>query len=405
MLNSLKQLFTKDILAKLLAILIALGLWVFVIGQETKIGVFPANIPIQVRNSPANFAAVLDNSYINLKITAPAYKWSRLGAESFTAFVDLEGLKEGPNNVEVKVTTTDPAITVLEKTPAKIKVVIDSIIDKDIPVKVEVEGKPSEDYAVTENVQASPETIKVTGAKSIVDNLLFVTATVNVDNEDKTVEKNVKLVALDDKNNPIQNLTFFPDYAKITVPIESASNTKTVGIKPIIIGEVAKNYWVEKVIADPSTTSILGDKTALDKIDYLETKPIDVTGINGGISNKVKLVIPDNVKLENPDLEINVKVFVKTQASNKQVSSAVSFSNLGSGLVVTNYEPKNITLTLSGDIDKLNSLPNIIATFNLSAQGPGSSIYNVSENVLNLPDGIDFISSSPDKVEFELEKK
>ena len=405
MLSFLKQLFTKDIIAKLLAILLAVGLWVFVISQETKIGLFPGEIPIQVKNPPPNFAAVLDVNTVDLKIVAPAYKWSKLSAESFTAYVDLEGFKEGASVAEIKVSTTDPTIRILEKTPSTINIKVDSIIEKNIDVKVKLEGKPATDNVVGTDIEASPTSVRVKGAKSIVENLLSVTAIVNINNENKTIEKNVKLMAFDAKNNPIQNLSFFPDWVKITVPIRSATNTKTVGIKPIIIGEVAKNYWVEKIITDPAVTTISGEEEKISQINYLETKPIDVTGITGGISNKVKLVLPEGVKLENENLEITVKVFVTSQSATKEVQANVSFSGISSNLVITNYSAKAISVVLSGDIEKINNLPPLLATFNLGSQGAGNASYNVTKEILNIPDNIDLVSSSPTKVEFKLEKK
>jgi|GEM_PF-1672041 len=402
--NFLINLLTKDLGVKTLALLVAVGLWVFVMSQETKIAYFPGRIPIKIENLPSNLAIVTDIDTVRFKIAAPASKWFELSEESFSATADLKSLGEGVHSVEIKSSILDPTVRILEKDPSNLTVKVEPILEKIIPVEIKIEGMPTEGFGVGSKKESEPTKVTIKAAKSLTEEINAATAIVNVSGAREDIEKNVKVVALDAKLNEIKNIVFIPDLVKVKVPIVSVTNTKQVGIKANIVGEVAKNHWIEKIVVAPPTITIHGDEFSLSKIDYLETKNVDVTGLSGGISQKVKLNLPEGITLSEPETEVEVRVFVKEQTTQRTISLYLNYLNLSPDLKVASATPNLIRVTLSGNLEALENLPaNLSVTLDLKGLKAGEIEIPIAKNNISLPAGISIENIEPKTVLLRLE--
>lgn len=112
---------------KILAVIFAILLWVFVINQGFRIDFLEKEIPIQAYNLADDLSLASDLGNVKLKIRAPKSFWQEYSEESLDAYVDLKYFDKGVYDIEVKVSSQDSDIQIIEKDPEKISVVIDSI--------------------------------------------------------------------------------------------------------------------------------------------------------------------------------------------------------------------------------------------------------------------------------------
>ena len=100
----IKAIF-RNFPVKIICLLIAAGLWIYVGMGQAQSGTFPGRLPIEFRHAPSGLVAISDIDSVSIKIVASANLWKTLGTSSFSAVVDLTGLSEGIFEVPIDVTT------------------------------------------------------------------------------------------------------------------------------------------------------------------------------------------------------------------------------------------------------------------------------------------------------------
>jgi len=56
------------------------------------------------------------------------------------------------------------------------------------------------------------------------------------------------------------------------------SATRTVEVRPRVIGTFAPGYQISKVMAEPTQITVAGPKTRIDRVEAATTDPVDASG-------------------------------------------------------------------------------------------------------------------------------
>lgn len=376
--------FTKNIGIKILALVFAISLWVYVTSGEAKTDSFPGSIPIQIRNIPKDAALVDEIEDLNLKIKAPYPSWKNLSVDDFGAYIDLAGLSQGVYEMDVKVQVSDPQVQIIEKNPSRVTIHLDPVISRKVPVSVKIEGKAGEGFASGEP-QVDTKEVEIKGAKTKVEEISYATALVVLDGEMAKIERSVRLIAFDSKGKEIKNVVFTPSVVKVAIQIEPAANVKNVGIKVNIVGQPKAGYWVSKVTTLPTTVNIKGDQEKMEKIEYLETAEIDVSNLSSGISKTAVLSLPEGISLVDTDFNISVRIYISEDLITRTIPASFTFSGAGSTSNIVN-------VTVSGPSSSVDALGSGNVVINI-----GDKIGNVSiaKEMISTPSGIEIIDFSP----------
>jgi len=79
------------------------------------------------------------------------------------------------------------------------------------------------------------------------------------------------------------------------------SATRTVDVRPRVIGTFVSGYGITEVAADPSTITIVGPQNRVDAIDMAITDPVDATGVVGRATFTTHAYVPDPlVRVQHP---------------------------------------------------------------------------------------------------------
>ena len=261
--NKFLNIIFRNWLAKIVSVLLACTLWIYVGIGQTKTANFPGRVPLQIRNVPQGMVAITDIERVTIKIVADSETWKKLSADSFTAYLDLTGLTVGTHEIKIIVSTNMSNIQIVEVSPATVLVRLEPQVEKQIPVNVLIDGKAGEGL-VPGQWTVEPAVVKVSGAKSIVENLLEATAKIQLAGETADFKKVTKLEGLDAQAKTISNLSFSPSEVTVSVPIVKASNVKTVGIKVVTAGNPAEGYWVSKIETNPQTVTVATSESQIE---------------------------------------------------------------------------------------------------------------------------------------------
>jgi YbbR domain-containing protein len=102
----------------------------------------------------------------------------------------------------------------------------------------------------------------------------------------------------------LKNIT--PTSVKILLE-ESVS--KTVMVKPIVVGIPERGYYVKSIIVIPKTVDIEGASSKIRKVDKVKTEPLDITGRSETLKKDLKLDVSGMTIRTSVD-EVMVKIVI-----------------------------------------------------------------------------------------------
>ena len=393
--------------AKIMSLLLAMALWMYVGVGQTRNAFFPGNIPLQIKNVPQGLVAVTDIDAIKVKVVASPELWKSLSADSFTAYLDLGAYKAGTSDVKVTATCNVSGVQIVETDPATVLVSLEPRTEKEVPVNVLISGNAGEGL-VAGQWQVAPQKVQVSGAKSIVESLLEATAKITLSGQTADFKENVALVGVNSQGQVIKNLDFTPAQVTVTVPIVKASNVKTVGIKANIQGSPADGYWISQIETDPQTVTIAASEAQIVKINYILTSPIDISGINKTTTVQANLQPDSGMSVLDKTSQVKVIISVSKSQSAKEIETGFQWENLPSNLKVTSVDPASVKVVVNGPQDKLaNLIPaDISLIVNLSiAQNPGTYSIDISRSNIAGPTGVSVSSIVPSAINVRVDTK
>ena len=120
----------------------------------------------------------------------------------------------------------------------------------------------------------------VSGAASIVAKVDAVRADVVIEAAGIDIDQDVQLVPVDKLGNALSPLDVTPATARVTIPVFSDRQSRTLPINPIVTGTPAAGFEIEAVTVDPQVALVAGDADQLATLTRVDTDPIPMTGVS-----------------------------------------------------------------------------------------------------------------------------
>jgi len=393
--------------AKIVCLLLAILLWVYVGIGSTKTAEYPGGLPLQIKNVPQGLVAICDTDKVTIKVVADSDVFKKLSADSFSAYIDMTGFTEGTHEVKVTVMVNLSGVTIAEINPDKVVVRLEPSIEKEVPIQVLIDGKAGEGLVAGE-AKTDPVKAKVSGARSIINSLLEATAKITLEGETSDFKKMVKLVGFDAQGKEYRNLTFDPPEVIVNVPIVKASNVKTVGIKVNTVGQVASGYWINKIETDPKTMTITASEAMIAKVNFIETEDVNIDGLRKNATVEVALKVSGDISiLDNPG-KIKVDIYIGKTQESKEIETGFQWQGLAGNLKVTSAEPTVVKVVATGPQDILADLTSsdIAVVVDLSGKNtPGTYTIDISRTNISGPTGVSVSSIVPSAINVRLDTK
>lgn len=323
------------------------------------------DIPVEVYYDDENLVVTGVPQTVNMTIEGPAniVQTTKL-FKDFTLFVDLRSLPMGEHQVKIQHENLSNKLQV-RIDPSSIDVNVEERITETLRVDPEFnERLLAEGYNVV-GIEVEPKTIEVTGAKSVIESISFVKATVSKDaNIQESFEQEATVRVLDRDLNKL-DIEMTPETVRVKVDIEE--NTKEV---PLILNEKgtpANGVTINSITPEKERITLLGSKRVLSDIDQFIVD-VDVSNIKKSGTVEVKLEKPNDVlKLSFTTLKVKVDVEVTDQNEEQKAEEqddvteieedvasvavlenvAIVVNGLDSKFKGTFIEPTNGTVTLS----------------------------------------------------------
>jgi YbbR domain-containing protein len=231
---------------KVVSILLALVLWFAIAGEKTsEMGL---SVPLELQNFPADLELTGEPvNTVDVRLRASPSVIQQLGPGEVSAHVNLAGVSEGEKIVHLTADTIRVpfGIRVVRVTPAMITLHLERTLQKTVPVRARLLGRPAAGKEVAE-VKTDPAEVRIAGPKSRVREVESAyTEPVSVEAAESTVVEAVN-VGLDD---PYLRILGSPR-VKVTAPIREVQNTRTLDSVKVSVrgGTAAVHPGVVRVV-------------------------------------------------------------------------------------------------------------------------------------------------------------
>ncbi len=401
--------FTKDIGWKLLSLAIAVALWFMVINTENPLETRSYTASVQIQNEESLFErgyVVVNEDEINSTRVMVRLRGQRLALDTLSqsntkvqAIVDLSNVIYSYNGepVSVPVNIVIPSVVnnsfeILSKSVQSVTVDIQPYINKDFTVKPVV-NYSDESSGELINTVTSPSTITAYGAKSVINSIAEVRASVTPEVLENDMVMTAVPTAYDAEGNVVNNVTF--SSSELSVKI-SMDDMKSVRIAVDTTGRPAEDYQVTGLYLSPETIDVAGSEEALSGISVIRLPDIDIAGMDSNIIKTFDIgdYLPDGVRIVGGTDTVTATVTLERNEEKNIVIPADSITDNGTtpeGLTA-HIESEDIEITVSGPAGKLELVDGVNAYVDLSGYEAGT--YEDVPVVIELPDDVSMTSET-----------
>jgi YbbR domain-containing protein len=186
----MRSIFTSHPLMKLLSLLLALALWIFVRGEKQK--ELNVNIPVKYQNLPTGMMMVGDYpDMIKLKLRGPKSRMAKLDDKFFTTYIiDLDGIKPGQNPywIYAEDFKVPFGISVDRIQPQSFQINVAKSSYKSVPVTANLVGEPLEGYVV-KSVKVDPPQVQIRSYNDLLNRIsAFKTVSIDLEGRSRSFE-------------------------------------------------------------------------------------------------------------------------------------------------------------------------------------------------------------------------
>ena len=387
----------------LLSVLLAFVVWFIAIDQENPMirQEFEEPILIELRNMGPGLQSLQDltNRTAMLTLRAPQRTLESLHVDDFSAVIDLANLTAGSHEVEVVVTALNPDVEVIALEPRQLRIQLEPVISRFVPVEVEVMDSPAIGYEWQEPL-AEPAEVEISGPRTLVSQVRSVIATVFLRSAKSQVEQVRPLIARSAQNLAVERVEIEPGSARIVVPVVQPPGRKEVVVRADVQGLPSPNYRLTGVSVEPQTVVLSGSPSALREVPgFVETTPLLIEGAIDDVRERLALILPENVSTLQDS--VLVTVGVAPLESSLTVTRHPVIQGAGDDMRIT-VSLEEVEVIVSGPLPRLELLgpDEVRVLLDLTGLLPGSHLV---EPTVVVPEGIVEQGVIPEAIEVLVE--
>ena len=396
----MSQQFWKNLPLKLVSALIAVIIWIFVVGIANSVYKYPEDIEISPINVGKSLSVSTHFPSVKLYLKDDKDVLKTVTKSDFTVYVDLNSLLPGDYQIPVSVIAKNPQVRIMKIDPENVKVNITQSSEKDVKVIPSIVGKPAQGYSV-QDYSVDIQTAKIKGSSTVIDKIDSIEAKLYLNGiENANINQKIQLSLPTKFINEQNNIQIVPDQVLFSATINQDLKQKKVSIIPSLSGnlnkDISSNYSI-----NPSTVTIEADEKSLKTVDSIKTKEIDITKLIAKGSLKAEFIIPTNVNIVGGISSATISL-KETNEERRTIDVPVSLIGSNPVLKVSKITPNSIKATISGLPFMINSLDSndINVSINISDLQSLGNIQLTEANI-KLPIGVKLLEFYPKQVNLE----
>ncbi|MGM9951297.1 MAG: YbbR-like domain-containing protein [Lysinibacillus sp.] len=263
------------------------------------------NVPLEVYYDDENLLVTGLPQAVDVTISGSSQLIAQTKiTQDYKVFVDLNSLMIGEHHVPIQDEGFSDKLDVSIE-PKSVNIVIEERVTREFKVEPEMSKRLlAEDY-VLKDMTASPSSVMVTGAKSVIESISYVKATVAGEQGLKSPfeqEANVKVL-----NAELSRLDVVVEPAKVKVEVEIEEYSRDLPITIKQTGQLKEGISLERIFAEPAKVKVYGKKGLIDELEELVVE-FDVSDLEKSGAHEVTVKLPEGVTLQQKTITVHAEV-------------------------------------------------------------------------------------------------
>ena len=397
-----KYKLTTNLGLKIIAFVFSAFLWLIVVNLDNPVSSRTfTEIPVTIVNddiitSAGDVYQVVGEQTVSVVVYANREVRQHLSPDDIVATADIREMDTSTGLVPITITIPDYSgqYQSAEAVPRNLQIQREKSGRKVLALTADADGVERDGYVIGE-MTVHPENVTITGPESVLDQIDRAVALVDVEGISEDEERPAELKLYDANGNIVTQNQLENNLGDdgLTVSIEVLKK-KSVPVVADISGTPAEGYQYTGFTTEPETVQICGKSDVVDDVEeiVIPSSVISIDGADSPVEQTVNIssYLPEGISLvEESTGNITVTAVIErngTRTINFLVSSII-INNLSEDMQVSYQPDAEITLTFSGDQEKLDVLDvsNAVSVDLETYIRPGT--YEVPVSV-DLPDGI-----------------
>lgn len=331
----------NKLVTALISAVIAFAVWVYVvtvISPNSDKNFY--NIPVVTQGEALLLERGLmitdtDTSATNLHLEGNRIDLNKLNSSNITVTMDVSKIYEaGTHELTYTVTFPGNTITVLNKRPGTIKVVVEDRISKTVPVEIRYNGALAEDFvADKENIELNVEEITVAGPKSVVEQITTAVITLDLEGRSESISDKFTYTLCDAEGKPVDARLIVTNVAEVNLTLR-IMRVKEIALTLNVVEGGGATAQTSVITIDPPTIRISGSDVLLEGLESLELGTIDLREMPGDTELTFPIKLPEGITNETGVAEATVNVSFPKLATKTMTVKNITAANVPQGFRV-----------------------------------------------------------------------
>jgi YbbR domain-containing protein len=357
----MKEMLTRNIGIKILAVILAAILWLVINNAENPIITEKFyDIPVRKLNEQAIKSnnqeyEVLEGDKVDITFTARRTIAENLKESNFLVTADLAKVTD-MNTVTIDISCPgyEDKVIIKKSSHQVMRISREEVAKLRAFVKVRIKGEPAEGFYVAK--KTSNTMVTVSGPKSKIEKIEEIIAEVDVTDQTQTYQtyEYVKVYNTEGEEIDKSNLTFSQEAVPINIEIYP---TKNVDIVVTTEGKPADGYFMTDYEIGPNKVEIAGKEEQLKNINSLNVV-VNIEGATENIQREIDLsdfLEKDLILVDDETALVNITI---EKEETKRISIRVDDIGIKNkpDLSAKIQNTGSISLELSGPRSELNNI-------------------------------------------------
>ena len=293
-------------MARIICLLIACAMWVYVMTDQNPIVERSVEVHLQQNNLPNNMMVFNAPEKILVRVRGSRTQVMADNLDKqISASINLKNITEGQQSLPITVTYAGGEVVAV--TPKEVSIYVDTVSEKKVPVTTRIVGAVSSDMTIGTSVITPPE-VTLRGATHRIDKVNKVVAPIDVTDHTGSFEAESDLVAVSDDGYDIPNMRIIPERVMVQATMVSQMLSTHVPVKLVMTGELPKGIVVTKTEILPESIRITAPPSVLKELKEVKTKPMDISKLDGSVVSAVELDLPEKIIPELRTVQVRISV-------------------------------------------------------------------------------------------------
>lgn len=311
----------------------------------------------------------IEPSEVQLTLRGKESLLRRVKPGNYRIVLDLNGYTKGTHNLPLKPEGFPSGVDV-EIMPQTVKVVLEEMEKKEVPVVIVPVGAPADGYKAGQPI-VKPNRVLVTVPSSRIAEVEAVKGEISIDQAKSNVVKQVKLAVFNNKGNEVEGI-INPQVVSVEVPVTLPF--KTVPLQLKITGELPQGLSIASFKPSTEQVIVYGPQEVLDQMEWYQGPEVNLSELRKDETLKADIpLLPNIVQVEPTKMEVTVKIVPSATKWVQRIPVTIAGGGRDLDAKITVPETGMIDMTVEGAPEMLDRLSpqNVQAVVDVSNLLPG----------------------------------